>query len=303
MRRFVNINSFALKIIAMVTMAIDHFGVTMSSLWGITTQNETFYHVCRYIGRFAMPLYCFMLVEGVIHTRNYKKYALRLGIMALLISTLLCIFEYVPSLGMTSLAGEGNIFLDLLLGSVLVYCLNHKNKLVKLIAIVPVGIAIFSFIAKGIEFSGSCYDCGYSTEYLWYPKFLRLQYDWLSIGLILGFYLSYPLTRLFFKIQAEKYGTQADMEGTVDFRIAANLISIIFLVVMSFLYYSVRYININYVWWDSSQQLFAMLAGILILGYSGLRGYNAKWFNIFTYAYYPLHIVLIYGICYLIYLI
>ena len=303
MKKGISLNSFALKIIAMVTMAIDHLGVSISSLWGITTSFEPFYYTCRYIGRIAMPLYCFMLVEGVIHTRNYKKYALRLGIMALLISAFLAICEYVPQLGFSSIASMGNIFLDLLLGSVMIYCLRHKNKYIKLLAIIPFGISIFSFVAKGIEWSGSCVDCGYTTTYLWYPQFLRLQYDWLSLGLMLGYFLSYLATKIYFKIRFEEYGTLENMEGTKEYRLTVNLFAVIFTVIVSLLYYCVRYMNSSWVFWDAGMQLFAVIASVFIVLYNSQRGYNAKWFNIFSYIYYPLHIILIYGICYLIYLI
>ena len=49
-------------------------------------------------------------------------------------------------------------------------------------------------------------------------------------------------------------------------------------------------------------QLFAILAGVFILLYSGLRGYNKKWFQYGSYIYYLLHMLIIGVIFYLIFM-
>lgn len=57
-----------LKIIAMIAMTCDHVGVQIfpQLLW------------LRLVGRLAMPVYAYMIAEGCRHTRNRKKYLLRL---------------------------------------------------------------------------------------------------------------------------------------------------------------------------------------------------------------------------------
>lgn len=297
------LSSFTIKIIAMITMTFDHIGVVFASFWGISA-NEPFYLVCRYIGRFALPLYCFLLVEAVINTKHYKKYNIKLGVMALIISTALCICQFVPNLGLESVTSAGNIFLDLLLGSMLIYCLKHENKGIKALAVIPIAISILSFTAKAIETSESCSGCAYKLTVLWYPAFLRLQYDWLSIALILGYFLSYEASKLYYKVRETNTGIEYEtMRGTPEWRITTNLFSALFTIVISFAYYIISYINNDIVFWRPEIQLFAIASIFIIIFYSGNRGYNAKWFNNFAYLYYIMHIAVIFGVCYLIYIL
>ena len=68
------LNGFHLKLIAACTMFIDHMGHTLfpTVLW------------LRCIGRLAFPIFCFLIAEGCVYTRDRRKYALRLLAFALL---------------------------------------------------------------------------------------------------------------------------------------------------------------------------------------------------------------------------
>lgn len=72
------ISGSTLKIIAIVSMLIDHIGAILLGPY------HTPYLISRLIGRIAFPIFCFLLIEGFFHTRNLSKYCLRLGIFAVI---------------------------------------------------------------------------------------------------------------------------------------------------------------------------------------------------------------------------
>lgn len=90
MNKYWELSGSTLKWIALVTMLIDHIGVVLvESL--LLQQGDAlkmdnplyvFYYALRLIGRIAFPIYCFLLVEGFVHTRNVARYAVRLGAFA-----------------------------------------------------------------------------------------------------------------------------------------------------------------------------------------------------------------------------
>ncbi|MFT4106847.1 MAG: TraX family protein [Lacrimispora sp.] len=156
-----------LKMVAIVTMFLDHAGVVLvaggilgdnviqeGSLWPLA------YVVLRTIGRLAFPIFCFLLTEGFLHTRDVKKYGIRLLAFAFIseVPFDLAIFDrwFQP--------GYQNVYFTLFLGLCVLYFYDKAaGNSVKQGLIALAGMAIASFI--------------------------RSDYDAIGIGMILIFYV------------------------------------------------------------------------------------------------------------------
>jgi hypothetical protein len=79
-----NTDTDFLKLVAIVSMLIDHLGARVFPQ----------YVEMRYIGRLAFPLFAYCMAVGCVFTKNIGKYALRVGIMAILVQPL-----YVTAMG------------------------------------------------------------------------------------------------------------------------------------------------------------------------------------------------------------
>lgn len=129
------VDGFTLKMIAVITMLIDHtaasilerivFQIDANGYYTVTAGNlYTLYMAMRMIGRMAFPIYCFLVVEGFLYTRNVKKYATRLLVFAL-ISELpfdMALFNSFFD------SYHNNVFLTLFLGLVTVAGVDYVIK-------------------------------------------------------------------------------------------------------------------------------------------------------------------------------
>lgn len=105
------ISQEGLKLIACVTMLLDHIGAAFVSGYGL-----------RIVGRIAFPIYCFLLAEGVAHTRSPLRYGLRLGIGAVLSELPFDLLFF----GGVTLAHQ-NVMLTLLLGFAMAQWMQHSR--------------------------------------------------------------------------------------------------------------------------------------------------------------------------------
>jgi hypothetical protein len=136
-----------LKLIAIVTMLIDHIGAAiLTQLPNFARDNTTLYwtySILRYIGRIAFPIFCFLLVEGFLHTRNVKKYAARLFLFAL-ISEIPFDLAFKRQVFYPEYQ---NVFFTLFIGLLTLIAIKHfeNNKVFKIISMF-VGILVAQFL-------------------------------------------------------------------------------------------------------------------------------------------------------------
>ena len=133
--RFKLLSGSSLKLIAVVTMLIDHFADVFRDDIAFLTlplfgTSFTIYYILRKIGRLAFPIFCFLIAEGFIHTKDRKKYGLNLLIFALIseIPFDLCFF------GSPFHLSYQNVYFTLFLGFLVLCILEYvKNDLLKLV--------------------------------------------------------------------------------------------------------------------------------------------------------------------------
>lgn len=122
-----------LKWIALITMFIDHIGaVLIPALYSKGIGNmyvdwPGIYQICRWIGRVSFPLYCFLLVEGFVHTSNKNKYFYRMLLFAFISEIP---FDYAVY-GEIWYLSKQNIFFELLLGFMLMQVSDFLLKNIK----------------------------------------------------------------------------------------------------------------------------------------------------------------------------
>lgn len=128
-----------LKLVACVTMLVDHIGaVFFPAIMEL-----------RIIGRLAFPIYCFLLVEGAVHTRDPRIYALRLFLCAL-ISELPYDLAFSGQLSLKSLT----IMVSLLLGFAMIWTMHKTSKWWIKAGIIGVAMVLARFLHVSYDWRG-----------------------------------------------------------------------------------------------------------------------------------------------------
>ena len=173
------LSSFQLKLLALITMAIDHVGAFLYKKDGPISRDV--YDVLRGIGRVSFPIFCFLLIEGYFHTKSRAKYLARLSIFALISQVP---YNLASGRSATSLF-KMNIFFMLAVGFACVWLLDYSlnyyksNKKALPFCLLPSLLLIYWLVVEGGAMR------------------LRLDYNVYGVLLILVFY--------FFREQEEHF--------------------------------------------------------------------------------------------------
>ena len=140
------ISGSAVKWIALCTMLIDHVGavvlqrmmnaqgyaemmdgqdVAAMAVW--TGEHRILFYsylIMRLIGRIAFPVFCFLLVEGFLKTRNARNYMLRLAAFALISEVP---FDLAVSGTVVDFSHQ-NVYFTLLIGLLFLYICDELMK-------------------------------------------------------------------------------------------------------------------------------------------------------------------------------
>ena len=238
--------SFALKIIALITMFCDHFGDAFIG-------HFSFFNL---IGRIAFPIFAFQISEGFLHTKDIKKYFLRLGIFAIISQIPFSLFTQ-KFLNSDTLSL--NVFFTLLLGLLGIFLYkyitdlfqkyNENKKLDKLVSIHLdkilgiVALLLISYVAE----------------------LLNTDYGFWGVLVIFAFYLfkndKLAMIISFITLCIIKYGIQIIQYG-----------------------YNIGYVLLG---------IFTALSIVFIGLYNGKQGKKIKYI---LYIFYPVHLLLLYFI-------
>ena len=164
-----------LKMIAMVTMLIDHFAATVLTqkiirspeCFDITGQLRMNGLVCSYwimrgIGRIAFPIFIFLLLEGFLHTRNRFRYIGRLLLFAAVseipFDFAFNLSEYWVREGKIIEFTYQNVFFTLAIGLIVITALEGIREL-------PVDTILRVIIFVGAIAIGSGFAYAMQTDY------------------------------------------------------------------------------------------------------------------------------------------
>lgn len=158
-------NTFQLKVIAIIAMLIDHMGLFLFPQ----------YVIFRIIGRLAFPLFCWLIANGAKHTHNMGRYLQRLYWFALIAQVPYFLANHLINPHFSGL----NVFCTLFFGLLAICFIQRFSNWVYWLIVT----AVFAVIAQ----------------------FLQADYGGLGVASIVLFYVFYSHFRMMALAQVMLY--------------------------------------------------------------------------------------------------
>ena len=263
------LNANTLRLLACALMLCDHMWATVvpGNVW------------MTWLGRLAFPIFAFQIAEGLFHTSNFKKYAIRLLIFG--------IVSEIP--------------FDLVYGSTILYPF-HQNVmftlLLGLLAIKALDNAKSKFRAGttiGANSTPSVVDNSSSTPSAIATPTTARRIASLALGILIA-----ALCTLAAAITFTDYGAMGVLTIIAfyvfrDFKFAW-LGQLVFMILANMIFFQGEYLPLTIAghYFEFQTQGFAIFALIPIWLYNGKKGKTSKALQYGFYAFYPVHLLVLY---------
>ena len=262
-------NAFQIKIIALITMTLDHIGA-----YQIITFNRAINNGLRIVGRIAAPLFLFMVVEGLRHTRSKPKYILRLYTAGIVIEVINRIISKA-----TGTFEFGNILPTFFYTALFVFCIEYicnNRRNIRAEGIAACGLIIpFLFFALNVILLEQGYGTAWYVISLFFPSPCNVDYSIVFVLLGVAWY--------FINNKVINCAVFAVLS------LACLLIPGSYFFTMQFGWFRPVFFNVFSLF--VSTQWCMCLAIPFMLLYNGEKGRNLKYL---FYVYYPVHVYVLF---------
>ncbi len=270
-----SLNAFQIKIIALITMTIDHIGAYQTF-----TSSQTVNDGLRIAGRIAAPLFLFMVTEGMRHTHNKPGYIFRLyaaGVIIELLNRMIELYTRQP--------GPGNTLPAFFYTALFIYCIermiqqkqiqNNRSR-VRTVLICSFGLLLpFLSYVLHVILSEHGFHNVWAVISVFFPSPMNVDYSILFVLMGIAWYF---------------------IHNSVINSIILALLSLICMLVPGSVFFTTQSVWFAPVFFGVYQlfintQWCMFLAAPFMLLYNGQKGRSLKYL---FYIYYPLHVYILF---------
>ena len=259
------INANILKIFAITVMLIDHIGC-----YFVSKIAPGPYYIIRSIGRLAMPIFLYLIVQGFFYTSNLKKYIFRVFCLATITQIILIVLGIINEVQFPSYICRENEYFGVLfsytLSLILIAMLEYKKPLKKantlinfIFRIVVIFLIAVVYINIDIEFD------------------MRIPFMFIEIYVIEKIFMDKENHILFLKRKFENKWKKA-------------FLKIIYVLLIEFSFLS----SLDFSTYHPGYKYAIAYTAIPLLLYNGEKGKNNRLIKILFYAVFPLQHLIFY---------